>query len=196
MGQIIEPNVSNIIAGPTVLYLAAAGTAPPSLASIPAASDWLTAGFKPCGYSENGVDFVTTPSVKDFTPDESLAPVKQLVQGLKVEVKIALWESHLENLERAISMSLLSNPGTGIKTLSVGSGNSLKEFALGFQGAGPGGLLARVVNVWRVNVTSPTTQSYQRKDISKLPSTFSALTDSTKAPGRDVYEITDFNAGS
>jgi len=193
---IIEPNVANVFAGPTVLYLAPAHTAPPSLASVPSANQWTTAGFQPCGYTEDGWEFVTTPSVKDFTPDEAISPIIQLVTGIKVEIKGTLWENTLENLSKAIALATLSDPALGIKTLSVGSGNPLAEYALGFQGPAPGGQTDRVINVWRVNVTSAISQKYQRKDISKLACTFTALTDSTKPAGSDVYQVVDFNAGS
>lgn len=191
-----EPNSANVFAGPTALYLAAAATAPPSLATLPAASAWTTAGYSLVGYTDSGVEFVTTPSVKDIIPDEVISPILQLVTGVKVEIKATLLEPTLENLQRAIALSALTNPGLGIKTLSIGSGNPLKEFALGFQGPAPGGATDRVITVWRVNVSSAIAQSYQRKDVAKLACVFSALADSTKASGRDIYEVTDFNAGS
>jgi hypothetical protein len=191
-----EPNAANVFAGPTVTYLAAAGTAPPSLATQPTPATWIAAGYNPIGYTENGVDFISTPSVKDIIPDEVITPILQIITGIKAEIKVVLFEPTLENLERAIGLSFLTNPGTGIKTLGLGSGNPLKTFRLGFQGAAPGGAAARVIVAWRVQVISAITQSYQRKDVSKLACTFSALTDSTQPVASDVYLVTDFNAGS
>lgn len=191
-----EPNVANVFAGPTVTYLAPAGTAPPSLATQPSPATWIAAGYSPIGYTDNGVDFISTPSVKDVIPDEVITPILQIITGIKAEIKVTLFEPTLENLERAIGLSFLTNPGTGIKTLGLGSGNALKIFRLGFQGAAPGGQAARVIIAWRVQVVSAITQSYQRKDVAKLACTFSALSDSSQASTEDVYKVTDFNAGS
>lgn len=191
-----EPNVANVFAGPTALYLAAVGTAPPSLATPPADADWLTAGFKRLGYTDSGVDLVSTPSVKDITPDETISPILQIITGVKADFKVTLYEATIENLNRAIALTALTNPGSGIKTLGLGSGNPLITWALGFQGPAPGGATDRVIVAWRVQVTSAITQSYQRKDISKLACTFSALADSSQASSQDVYKVVDFNAGS
>lgn len=191
-----EPNVANVFAGPTVTYLAPAGTAPPSLATQPSPATWIAAGYSPIGYTENGVDLVSTPSVKEIIADESISPLIYLVTAIKAEIKVTLFEASIENLARAISCTVLTNPGTGIKTLGLGSGNPLVAFRLGFQGAAPGGQGSRVIVAWRVQVTSAITQSYQRKDISKLACTFSALSDSSQATTEDVYKVTDFNAGS
>lgn len=189
-----EPNAANVFAGPAVLYVAAVGTAPPSLAALPIATDW--SAWQALGYTETGIELVTTPSVKDITPDEEISPVLQLVTAVKVEVKATLMECTIENLSRAISLSVLVNPGTGIKTLSYGSGNSLQQFAIGIQGPAPGGASDRVITVWKANLVSASTQAYSRKSEAKLAVVFTALADSTKLAGRNIYEVTDFNAGS
>ena len=77
MPVLSEPNAVNVSAGPALLYVAASGTAFPSLATKPAASDWATAGFSPVGYTESGVEIVSTPSVKDVTPDELISPLSR-----------------------------------------------------------------------------------------------------------------------
>jgi len=196
-GPVIEPNQANVFAGPTVLYIAPKGTAPPALTTTPPTStDWGTAGFKSVGYSNDGVQIVTTPAVKPIVPDEVISPVLQIITDLKVEVKIKLLERHLENLAYATALAVFTNPGTGVKTLTVGSGNPLLEYALGFQGPAPGGVNDRVCLIWRVQVISAITQHYMRKDAPALDVTFSALSDSTKAAPQDVYSITDFAAGS
>jgi hypothetical protein len=191
-----EPNVANVFAGPTVTYLAPAGTAPPSLATQPTPATWASAGYQAIGYTENGVDLISTPSIKDITPDETITPILQIITGVKAEVKVTLFEASIENLAKAIGLTVLTNPGTGIKTLGLGSGNPLITWRLGFQGPSPGGAASRVIVCWRVQVISAITQSYQRKDISKLACSFSALTDSSQPVGSDVWLITDFGVGS
>jgi len=180
------------------MWIAASGTPPPSFATKPANADWIAAGFRAVGYTESGVDIVTTPATKDFTPDEAIAPILTTVTGIKVEVKATLWETNLENINVATALSSLSNPGLGIKTLSVGSGNPLLEWAIGIQSASPGQNFSdgSVTMVWRVNVTSAISLNRSRKDIAKLACTFNALTDSSKSSGVDVYETIDFTAGS
>ena len=128
--------------------------------------------------------------------DELITPVKTLITGLKVEVKTTLLEATMENLERAVPLSKLTNTGTGVKKLSVGSGQTLQEFSIGLQGPGPGGDYSRVLALYRANVISASTQSYGRKDAAKLAITFNCLSDSRQATTDDVYDAVDFNAGS
>jgi len=191
-----EPNAANVFAGPAVLYVAPAATPPPTLTTPPTSTTWTAAGFKPVGYTDDGVEFTTTPGVKPIVPDEVISPVLQIITDLKVEVKAKLLERHIENLAYVTAMSVLTNPGTGTKTLDVGSGNPLTEFVLGFQGPSPSGPSNRVIVVWRAQIISAITQKYLRKDVPSLDVTFSALSDSTKAATKDVYSITDYSAGS
>lgn len=191
-----EPNVNNVIIGPAIIYVAVTGTAFPSLTTQPAAAAWTTAGFRALGYTEDGVSINSTPAKKDFTPDEAITPIKTIITGVASEIKVTLWEAHLENLNFGMPLTVLTNPGTGIKTLSLGSGNPLAEWAVGIQGAGVGGAASRVVTVWRVNSVSTTEVKSTRKDISKLSCTLTALTDSSKATTRDVWDMVDFGAGS
>lgn len=192
----IEPNAANVFAGPTVLYIAPKGTAPPSLATLPTAASWATAGFTAFGYTSDGVEFISTPGVKPIVPDETISPVLQIITDLKVEVKAKLLERHIEVLSKVTGLAILTNPGTGIKTMSVGSGNPLLEFVMGFQGPAPGGATSRVIVVWRVQSISAITQHYQRKDVPAFDATFSALTDSSQPATQDVYQVVDYGAGS
>ena len=191
-----EPSASNIIAGPVSIYLAATGTAFPSLATAPAAADWATAGFKAVGYTEAGAEITDTPTVLAVKPDEVIGVAKQFPTDLKTEIKLTLLEATLENWSRAVALASLSNPGSGTKTMSVGSGNPLQEFALGLQGTGPGGANDRVATIWRVNSLAAVTVNFARKKNSVIAVTFTALVDSTKSSGYDVYQVVDFNAGS
>jgi len=196
MGVQIEPNVSNVFAAPALIYVAPYGTAFPALTAKPAASDWATAGFRRIGYTEAGMDLTVTPETYDVKADESITALDVKIKGLKVEAKTTLMEANLENLEIAVGMSKLTNPGTGIKTLKIGSANVLQYFALGMQGGGPGGADARVFQMFRTNVTSAATISQKRADTSKVPCNFNCLADSAQSTLADVAVVTDFNAGS
>lgn len=196
MGVQLEPNVANVFAGAAKIWLASYPATFPTLTTKPNDAAWETAGFKHVGYTEAGMDITTTVSVKEVKVDESLSPVKYIIDSIKVEAKSTLMEASLENLERVIPLSKLTNDGSGIKVLKVGSANLLQEFALGMQGPGPGGVDARVFRMFRCNVTSSATQSYKRADVSKLPATFSSLADSLQSSLDDICDTTDFNAGS
>lgn len=192
-----EPNVANALVGQVLLYVAPTGTAFPVLTTTaPNDAAWIAAGFRQLGYTESGATIDSNVSKKDFTPDETIVPILTTITGVGAEVKATLWEAHLENLVFAMPLTVLTNPGTGIKTMSLGSGNPLKQWAVGLQGAGPGGPTSRVWTVWKVQSVSTTSVGMTRKDISKVAITMSALTDSTKATTRDVFDVVDFNAGS
>lgn len=197
MPPAIEPNALQLVIGPIIIYFAPSPATFPTLtAAAPNDAAWTTAGFSRVGYTEDGASISSTPSTKDFIPDELITPAKTVITGVKAELKMTLWENTLENLERAVGLSLLTNPGTGIKTLGFGSGNVLKEYAIGLQTPGIGGPASRVYTIWRANSVSTIEQKYTRKDISKIACTFNLLTDSTKPTAQDVFGIVDFNAGS
>jgi hypothetical protein len=186
-----EPNGANVFAGPTVLYHAPKGTAPPALSTPPDAAAWGTAGFLAFGYTDDGVEIITTPGVKPIVPDESISPVIQLITDLKTEIKAKLLERHIENLANVVPLSVMTT-ASGVKTLKVGSGNPLVELVLGFQGPSPGGAMDRVIIVWRAQVISAISQKYMRKDAPAFDVTFSALSDSNQPAAQDVYTVTDF----
>jgi hypothetical protein len=191
-----EPNSAQVFAGPVVVYLAPGGTAPPSLAAQPTPSNWLSAGFSPVGYTDTGAELVSTPAQKDVIPDEVISPVLQIITSVKAELKVVLLEATIENLNRAIGLTQFTNPGLGIKTLGLGSGNPLVFWRIGLQGPSPGGAASRVILAWRTQVISAVTQSYSRKTESKLACAFSCLSDSSQPVGQDVWLITDFGVGS
>lgn len=191
-----EPNQQNVIVGPIVLYVAPYGTAFPSLVAKPTASSWTTAGFSLVGYTADGAELTITPAKKDFTPDETLTPIKSIPTGLTGELKVTLMESHLENIQRVTAMSIIANPGTGIKTVSIGSGNALTEWSIGVQGQGVGAVDGMVWTIFRATSVSAVALKKTRKDITQLAATFTLLSDSTRANTLDVAQIIDFSAGS
>lgn len=190
-------DAANVIAGPGVMYLAASGTAIPSLASLPVT--WT--GFTSPGYTDDGVEFVYTPTFKDITVDEEMAPVQKILVGEKLEINVKMAESTLINLQKAIAGSSLVQ-GASVSTLYLGSPNSTTEWVLGFQGPAPGleanaGTLGRVIIVYRVKATAAVTFKYQRKDKIIYNVKFEALADSTQSAGQRLSKIVDFNpAGS
>lgn len=205
MAVLTEPNSANVFAGQVEIYIAAFGTALPLgtggtnfpfFTAKPIASDWTAAGFRRVGYTENGFDLVSTPSTKDFTPDELITPVLTQITGIKLEAKFTLWEATMENMKVALALSSFYNPGSGVKGIGVGSGGTLAEYVVACQGASPNGPRDRVTVINRANVISPSTISYSRKDIAKLPVTVNGLSDSSKDVTVDVWFAEEFEAGS
>lgn len=193
-----EPNAANVIFGSAPIYIAPKATAPPSLTAQPTQSSWLTAGFSLVGYTNDGVEHVYTPTYKDVTVDEEMAAINQILTAEKLEIKVKLAESSLENMSKAINASIFTNPGTGIKTLTFGSlaQSSIPEYVVAFQGPGVGGSANRVVIAWRAKVTSAVSQKYQRTSEVLLDTTFTCLADPTQAAGVRLCKIVDYGAGS
>jgi hypothetical protein len=187
-------DATNVIAGSGIMYLAPAGTAVPSIASLPIT--WT--GFDSPGYTDDGVEFVYSPTFKDITVDEEMSPVDKLLTAEKLEVNVKLAETTLKNLQKAIAGSSLVE-GVGISTLYLGSASSTQEWILGFVGPAPlaNGNASRVILLWRVKATAAVTFKYQRKDKVIYTVKFEALADSTKSAGQRLAKIQDYNsAGS
>lgn len=195
--------VTNVIAGSGNLYTAPAGTAPPTLTSMPTDSTWQSAGFIPSGYTDDGVQFVYTPQTKDIPVDEEMSAVQILLIGEKLEINLKMAETTLTNLQKSIAGSSLVE-GSGISTLYLGSPaqSAVQEFVLGFSGPAPGtetgaGATGRSILVWRVKATAAVTIHYQRKDKIIYNVKFTALADSTQPQGQRLCKMIDYNqAGS
>lgn len=191
-------NVANVIVGSGILFVAPFSTAPPSLAALPAEAAWLAAGWKEPGYTDAGVEFDYTPAYKDIRVDEEPSPVKRLLDTENLTITTVLAEATIENLNRAIAASTLVNPGTGIKTLTVGSlpDASIPDLAIAFQGPSPGGGTDRVIVAWKARVTSTMKLAYKRADKVMYSVTWSTTADSTQVAGSRLCKIVDYNAGS
>jgi hypothetical protein len=194
---------TNVIAGAGFCYLAPAGTALPTLSTMPTDSTWQAAGFVPTGYTDDGVQFTYTPQTKDITVDEEMGPVQVLLIGEKLEISFKMAEVTLNNLLKSIAGASLVL-AAGVSTLYLGSPaqSAVQEFVLGFMGPAPGtevGALntGRVIVVWRVKSTAAVTEHFQRKDKRFYQVKFTALVDSTQSAGQKLAKIIDYNqAGS
>jgi hypothetical protein len=183
-------DATNVIAGSGTLYIAPSGTAIPTLTSLPIT--WT--GFSSPGYTDDGVEFVYTPTFKDINVDEEMSPVQKLLTAEKLEINVKLAETTLVNLQRAIAGSTLVEGG-GISTLYVGSSATPQEWVLGFQGPAPlaNGNKTRVLVVWRVMPTAAVTFKYQRKDKVIYNVKFEGLADSTQSAGQRLFKAIDYN---
>lgn len=188
-------DASNVIAGSGVLYMAPKGTALPTLTSLPITwpATWVASG-----YTDDGVDFVYTPTFKDINVDEELSPVQVLLTAEKMEVSLKMAETTLLNLTKAIAGSSLVQDST-TSTVYFGSASqaSLQEWILGFEGPAPGTGATRVIIVRRVLSKAAVSFKYQRKDKIVYAVKFEALADSTQSAGQRLGFFKDFNpAGS
>jgi len=120
---VTQPTAQEIIAGPATLYVSPVGTAlPAQLTTSPSAWPPVWTGWTQLGYTEKGVDLITTPTIKPFTPDEVRSPVYDIAEAEKAELSVVLAQATLDNLSRAISASqLVNNAGAKLRTFSFGN---------------------------------------------------------------------------
>jgi len=186
-------DVTNVIAGFGTMYLAPSGTSEPSVASYPVS--WTS--FTSPGYTDDGVEFVYTPTFKDITVDEEMAVVQKLLIGEKLEINVKLAETTLVNLLKAIAGASLVEVGDGTSKLYLGSPaqSSVQTWVLGFDGPAPlaNGKQNRIILVHKVIATAAVTFKYQRKDKIIYNVKFEALADSTQPAGQRLAKIVDFN---
>lgn len=190
-----EPTATQIIAGPATLYVAPVGTTLPNTSSPAVWPPTWPAGWVPVGYTEKGVDLIFTPTVKAFTPDEEASAVYDILEAEKVDVSAILWESTIENYNRAISAAVFSDDGA-VRKLAVG-GLILRYVAIGYQGPAPvsdsmsspaSTPTGRVVIVQKAIVTSAISLNMSRKDIQK----FAVKWEARKIAGQDLYDLYEF----
>jgi hypothetical protein len=135
------------------------------------------------GYTENGFELVTTPVVKEITPVELIAPALQIITGAKVGTKFVL----MEPSQKTCGVRWAC-PRSGIKTIGLGSGGALNELVIACQGharSGHGGLAHQC--------SQRSDRQFKAQGITKLACTFLALSDSSKAPGYDVFIVEDYS---
>lgn len=195
--------VTNVLVGSGFFYTAPAGTASIDQSTMPTDSTVQTGGFTPSGYTDDGVQFVYTPQMKDITVDEELSPVDVRLIGEKLEINLKMAEATLNNLVLSIAGSTLTKSG-GISTLVIGSPSNPDqgEVKLFFMGPAPGtetnaATTGRSIQVWRAKASAAVTYHAQRKDKVIYNVKFTALADSSQAAGARLCKIVDYNqAGS
>jgi len=194
---------TNVLVGSGFFYTAPKGTAVISQSTMPTDATLQAGGFVPSGYTDDGVQFVYTPQMKDITVDEELSPVDVRLIGEKLEISLKMAEATLNNLVLSIAGSTLVTSG-GVSTLTIGSpaNPDQGEVLLFFMGPAPGtetnaATTGRSIQVWRAKASAAVTYHAQRKDKVIYNVKFTALADSTQAAGSRLCKIVDYNqAGS
>jgi len=176
-----QPDVSQIIAGPGLIFVAPVGTAPPSLASLPVTfnNPWYQVG-----YTDAGIDLVYTPTIKEVYVDEEAAVVLDILEKEKFVVQAHLAEVNVQNLSLGISACTLA-----AQAISVGS-LPLNYIAVGVTGPAPNGN-TRVCLLSKAITTVAVSMKITRKDKQVIPVSW----DARKLSGTPLLTITDVGTG-
>lgn len=192
-----EPTSTNVIAGPAQLYIAPVGsTAPPVTGSSEWPIVWPGAWIE-AGYTDSGIDFTYTPTLKSFTPDEEASPIYDILQAEKFEITATLAEATMANYQSAISASTLATDATnGVTKVSAGS-QPLNYIALGVAGPAPFGADAtaakgRMLIVQKAIAGSAIAYKMTRKDVVK----FAVKWEARKIAGQDLYDLYEFTSSA
>jgi hypothetical protein len=173
--------IANITVGPSQVFVAAAGTALPTLTGN--ASDF--GAFIEPGFTQDGIEWDYTPTWKDITVDELMGPAKKILVSHKLVVSAKLAETTLQNLAYAIPGATFA--GT---SLTIGSIQA-PEFVLGWLGPAPNGL-TRECLAYRVVSIAAVKAHYQRKDMVIYATQFECLADPTQLAPADLATWKDF----
>jgi hypothetical protein len=189
-----EPDATQVVAGSGLLYVAPLGTTLPTLDAHGENPVVWPAGWVAVGYTDDGIDMTYTPTVKDITVDEEMAPVAKLLTAEKLSISAKLAEATLANLNNAISASTYTNdPAGSAQLLKLGSG-TLNTVLVGVEGPAPGTNLKRVIILYKAVAQAAVSMKMQRKDKVVIPVNFEALADSTKPAGQRLAEIVDLTS--
>jgi hypothetical protein len=180
-----QPDVTQIIAGPGLIYVAPLGTTLPTLSG--AVPVW-PAGWFQVGYTDAGVDSIYTPTIKEIYVDEEAAVVDDILEKEKVVIQAHLAEASLTNLNLAISASSYSVSAQ--PTVSVGS-KPLQYTMVAVQGPAPDTFNSRVLLIQKALTTVAVSMKITRKDKQVIPVSW----DARKLPGIDLATWVDVGTG-
>jgi hypothetical protein len=181
-----QPDVSQIIAGPGLIYIAPVGTTQPTLT-------WplvWPAGWFPVGYTDAGIDLTYTPTIKEEYVDEEAAPVLDILEKEKFVIQAHLAEVSLTNLNAAISASTYNPSNASGPSLTFGS-QALNYVAVGVVGPAVGGYSGRIVLCQKAITTVGVAIKITRKSKQVFPVSF----DARKISGQVLGLIQDLGTG-
>lgn len=174
--------VANITVGASQVFLAAKGTALPTLTGN--ASDF--GAFTSPGFTQDGIEWDYTPTWKDIVVDELMGIAKKILISHKLVVSAKLSETTLQNLAYAIPGATFD----GTSGLTIGSIDA-PEFVLGWIGPASNGK-TRECLVYRVASIAAVKAHYQRKAEVIYQTQFEGLSDSTQLAPADLATFKDF----
>jgi hypothetical protein len=179
----VQPDVSQIISGPGLIYIAPLGSTLPTL-TFPLV---FPAGWFAVGYTDAGVDVIYTPTIKEIYVDEEAAVVGDILEKEKFVIQAHLAEVNLPNLQAAISASTYT-PAT--PQVTFGS-QALQYVMVAVVGPAPDTYAARVILCQKAITTVAVSMKITRKDKQVLPVSW----DARKLAGQVLGSITDIGTG-
>jgi len=188
-----EPNATNVVAGPGLIYIAPLGTTQPVFDQHGSYPVVWPAGWVAVGYTDSGIDITYTPTIKEITVDEECAPVSDILEKEKFVVSAHLAEATLVNLNAAISASSLTTDIIANEYQAVSGGSvGLNYTMVGEQGPAPGTSLARVIILQKAIAMAAVSLKMTRKDKVVIPVTF----DARKISGSSLFKIYDLSSSA
>jgi hypothetical protein len=185
-----EPNATNVIAGPGLLYVAPLGTTQPVFDMHGEYPVIWPAGWVAVGYTDSGIDSTYTPTIKEISVDEEAAPVLDILEKEKFVISAHLAEATLANLNAAIAASALTTDSTNAYQAVAGGSLALNYTMVGVQGPAPGTNLARVIILQKAIAMAAVSLKMTRKDKVTMPVTF----DARKISGQSLFKIYDLTS--
>lgn len=188
-----EPNATNVVAGSGLLYVAPLGTTLPTVDAHGEYPVVWPAGWLAVGYTDDGIDLVYTPSIKEIMVDEEAAPVSDILTTEKFAVTAKLAEATLLNLNRSIAACTYTDDSAANETITVSIGSKALAYTMvGVEGPAPGTNLRRVMVMQKAIAKAAVSLKIQRKDKVSIPVSFEAR----KITGTDLVNIYDFTASA
>lgn len=186
-----EPDVTQLVAGSGLLYVAPLGTALPTVDGHGEYPIVWPNGWVALGYTEAGIDIVYTPTFKELTVDEEAGSVGDLLVTEKFHIAAQLAEGTLANLNRAISASTLTDHTTTLSDINLNAGSQAPKYVMvGVSSPAPGTNKIRLTIVQKAMSTAAVSFKVQRKDKVIIPVTF----DARKLSGINLFDIWDLTA--
>jgi hypothetical protein len=188
-----EPDTTQIVAGPGLIYIAPLGS------SLPAADahgeypvTWPVAWLQ-VGYTDAGIDLNYSPTIKSLRVDELASPVSDVLEEEKFHVMAHLAEVTLLNYSRSISACTYLDDSVAKETIKVSIGSKpLSYVMVGIQGPAPGTNLVRLVIIQKAIANGAVGFKMQRKDKVVFPVQWEAR----QISGQDLVDIYDLTLGA
>jgi hypothetical protein len=179
-----QPDVTQILSGPGLIYIAPIGSALPTLT----APLIFPAGWFAVGYTDAGVDVVYTPTIKEIYVDEEAAVVGDILEKEKFVIQAHLAEVNLPNLNAAIAASTYVPGAT--PQITFGS-QALVYVMVAVVGPAPDTFTNRVILCQKAITTVAVAMKITRKDKQVIPVSW----DARKLAGQVLGSITDIGTG-
>jgi len=185
-----EPDATQIVAGSGKLYVAPLGTALPIL-DMTGEFPVVWTSWSPVGYTDDGIDLVYTPSIKEIMVDEEASPVLDVLTTEKFHLAAKLAEVTLANLKNGISASTLVDHSATLGDINLNAGSQPLGYTMvGVEAPAPGTDKTRLIIVYKAITTTAVSMKIQRKDKVVIPVQFEAR----KISGQHLFDIWDLTA--